>query len=175
MATAPSHSTPRSAGWRRGRVRSLHRKPETSGEHGLPKPTVAELFIGAGGVQEDFNRYRHEELHDQPDQAVLLMAVEMIRSLNAEGWPISEGDVGENVTTEGIPYGEFHPGDRFRVGRAVLEISKACTPCTNLELLPYVGKSEGPRFIRTMLDRRGWYSSVIQEGRVRSGDAIERL
>lgn len=102
------------------------------------------------------------------------MPVEMIRSLNAEGWPIGEGDIGENVTTEGIPYSEFHPGDRFRVGEAVLEVSKPCVPCTNLYLLPYVGDEKGPGFLKTMLDRRGWYASVVREGRVRSGDPIER-
>ncbi len=102
------------------------------------------------------------------------MPVEMIRSLNAEGWPIGEGDIGENVTTEGIPYSAFHPGDRFRVGEAVLEVSKPCVPCTNLYLLPYVGDEKGPGFLKTMLDRRGWYASVVREGRVRSGDPIER-
>lgn len=158
-----------------GRVRSLHRKPQTTGEHGLPKPSVSEIYLAAGGVRDDFNRFRHEEEHDRLDQAVLLMPIEMIRTLNAEGWPIQEGDIGENVTTEGIPYTEFRPGDRFRVGGAVVEVSKPCTPCTNLQLLPYVGAANGPRFIKLMLDRRGWYASVASEGRVRSGDLVERI
>jgi MOSC domain-containing protein YiiM len=157
-----------------GRVRSLHRKSKTGSEHGLPKPTVTEIRISTGGVDGDFNRYRHEEQHDEPKQAVLLLPVETIRSLNAEGWPLHEGDVGENLTTEGVPYEEFHPGDKFRAGEAVLEVSKPCVPCTNLYLLPYVGEKKGPEFLKTMLNRRGWYASVIQEGRVRAGDAIER-
>jgi len=157
-----------------GRVRSLHRKPEMAGEHGLPKPTVNEVTVDARGVGHDFNRYRHEDLHDAADQAVLLMPVEMIRTLNAEGWPIQEGDIGENITTEGIPYQEFHPGDRFRIGAAVLQVTKPCTPCTNLHLLPYVGAAMGPGFVRTMVDRRGWYASVVHAGRIRTGDRIER-
>jgi MOSC domain-containing protein YiiM len=157
-----------------GRVRSLHRKPRTGSEHGLPKPTVESIRIVAEGVQGDFNRYRHEEQHDEPAQAVLLMPVEMIRTLNAEGWPLAEGDIGENVTTEGIPYDAFRPGDRFRVGEAVLEVSKPCVPCTNLYLLPYVGPSKGPLFLKTMLDRRGWYASVVQDGWVHQGDVVER-
>ena len=169
-ATAPSPVTHAV----HGRVRSLHRKPETRSEHGLPKPVVPEIRIVPGGVEGDFNRYRHEDQQDEPTQAVLLMPVEMIRRLNGEGWPIREGDFGENVTTEGIPYGEFHPGDRFRVGDAVLEVSKPCTPCTNLELLPYVGAAKGPIFLKTMLGRRGWYASVVKEGTIRTGDTIER-
>ena len=159
----------------RGKVRSLHRKSETPGEHGLPKPAVPEVHLGFSGVKNDFNRFRHEELHDGLDQAVLVMPVEMIRALRAEGWPVQEGDFGENVTTEGIPYSDFRPGDRFQVGSAILEISKACTPCTNLQLLPYVGTQNGPRFIKTTLDRRGWYASVVHEGRVQTGDPIERV
>jgi MOSC domain-containing protein YiiM len=158
-----------------GRVRSLHRKPETRSEHGLPKPTVPEIRVTTAGVEGDFNRYRHEDQHDEPMQAVLLMPVEVIRGLNSEGWPIAEGDVGENITTEGIPNSEFHPGDRFRVGDSVLEVSKPCTPCTNLELLPYVGKEKGPTFLKTVFGRRGWYASVVREGRVRTGDRVERV
>jgi MOSC domain-containing protein YiiM len=157
-----------------GRVRSLHRKPKTHSEHGLPKPAVDSFRIVAGGVVGDFNRYRHEEQHDEPAQAVLLMPVEMIRTLNGEGWPIREGDIGENVTTEGIPYGDFHPGDRFQVGEAVLEVSKPCVPCTNLYLLPYVGETKGPGFLKRMLHRRGWYASVVRGGLVRAGDTIVR-
>lgn len=158
-----------------GWVRSLHRKPETGLEHGLPKPTVPRLQILRGGIDGDFNRYRHEEQHDEPNQAVLLMPIEMLHQLNADGWPIQEGDIGENITTEGIPYNAFSPGGRFTVGEAVLEVSKPCTPCTNLELLPYVGHESGPRFLQTMLGRRGWYASVVTEGWVRTGDPIRRL
>ncbi len=158
-----------------GRARSLHRKPETGSEHGLPKPAFKELRIRLGGVEGDFNRYRHEEQQDEPAQAVLLMPIEMLQTLKAEGWPTREGDLGENVTTEGIPYSEFHVGDRFRVGEAVLEISKPCVPCTNLYLLPYVGPSKGPEFLKVMLNRRGWYSSVVREGRVAQGDVIEKV
>lgn len=171
-----SSSTPSSSGKVvHGRVRSLHRKPETGSEHGLPKPTARALHITHAGVEGDFNRYRHEEQHDEPNQAVLFMPVETIRSLNSEGWPIREGDIGENITTEGIPYDDFHPGDKFRAGESVLEVSKPCVPCTNLYLLPYVGEAKGPGFLKTMLGRRGWYASVVREGWVRTGDAIERV
>ena len=159
----------------RGRVRSLHRKPEKAGEHGLPKPSVPELWVSPSGVRDDFNRYRHEDLYDAPDQALLLMPVETIRALNAEGWPIHEGDIGENVTIEGLSYDGFHPGQRYRVGQAIVEVSKPCTPCSNLYLLPYVGREKGPGFVKTMIDRRGWFAKVVQEGRIQPGDVVERI
>ncbi len=158
-----------------GRVLSLHRKPEVPGEHGLPKAEIAEVLVTARGVEGDFNRYRHEVQRDEPGQALLLMPIEMIRTLNEEGWPIRPGDLGENVTTERIPYDRFRVGGRVRVGEVLAEVSKPCTPCTNLELLPYVGHARGPEFIRTMVGRRGWYAWVRSEGRVRRGDPIQLL
>lgn len=159
---------------RTGQVRSLHRKPDTEGEHGLPKPSVAELWLTGSGALGDFNRYRHEDLHDTPDQALLLMPVETLRALRAEGWPIQEGDLGENITSEGLPYDSFHAGERFRIGGATVEISKPCTPCSNLYLLPYIGSEKGPGFVRAMLGRRGWFARVLSSGPVRLGDRIER-
>lgn len=156
----------------RGRVVEVHLKPEVPGERGLPKRAVPEIRLREDGVEGDFNRYRHEERHDDPAMAVLLLPRETLAELNREGWPVRPGDLGENLTTEGIPPAEFRPGLTLEVGEAVVEISKPCEPCDNLYLLPYVGRSKGPEFVRTMLDRRGWYARVRRRGRVRAGDAV---
>jgi MOSC domain-containing protein YiiM len=155
-----------------GRVVRVSRKPEREGEHGLPKMAVAEARITRAGVEGDFNRYRHEVKRDDPGMAILIMPVEMIRQLNREGWPVEPGDLGENLCTEGIPYDAFVPGRRLRVGGATLEVVKACTPCDNLYLLPYVGERRGPAFLKAMIDRRGWYSKVLEEGTVRTDDRV---
>ncbi|MGA8709710.1 MAG: MOSC domain-containing protein [Thermoplasmata archaeon] len=155
-----------------GRVFELHLKPEVAGEHGLPKPSVPHAFASRAGFKGDFNRYRHEEKRDDPAMALLLMPREMLQQLQRESWPVQPGDLGENITTEGVPYNSFAPGRRFRVGEALLEVSKACTPCENLYLLPYVGQNRGPEFLKVMLDRRGWYARVLNEGSVRIGDPI---
>ena len=159
----------------RGTVFRLHRKPETGEERGLPKHAVPEVFLTPAGLEGDFNRYRHEEKHDDPDMAVLLEPLETLEGLRREGWPIGPGDIGENITTSGISYDELLPGRIVEVGEARLVISKACTPCENLYLLPYVGPSRGPEFLKTMLERRGWYARVLRPGRVRVGDPIEVL
>jgi MOSC domain-containing protein YiiM len=156
-----------------GRVFELHRKPEAEGEHGLPKPTVAEAFFSRAGVKGDFNRYRHEVKSDDPAMAVLIVPRETLEQLSHEGWPVGSGDLGENITSEGIAYDAFVPGRKFRAGEAVLEISKSCDPCDNLYLLPYVGPARGPEFVKVMMHRRGWYARVLREGWVRAGDALE--
>lgn len=147
-------------------------KPEADHEHGLPKVAVDRAEFTVEGVAGDFNRYRHEEKQDDPAMAVLLVPIETIEQLNREGWPVAPGDLGENVTTAGIPPEALAAGRRLRVGPVTLEISKPCTPCDNLYLLPYVGADRGPAFLRTMLDRRGWYARVVVGGPVCPGDPI---
>jgi len=155
-----------------GEIQQINVKPQTKGEHGLPKKPVDSAFVTRAGVEGDFNVYRHEERRDDPDQALLIMPLETIRKLNSEGWPIKPGDLGENFTTRGIPYGEFGVGKVFSAGGVRFQISKACDPCNNLFLLPYVGSSRGPKFLKVMLGRRGWYARVLEEGRVDAGDRL---
>jgi MOSC domain-containing protein YiiM len=163
---SPSHPA-------RGRVYQLNRKTELTGERGLPKAPVPEAQITVEGLQGDFNRFRHEERHDDPHMALLLLPIETIEGYNRDGWPVQPGDLGENVTTSGIPYEAFAPGTKWRIGDVRVEVAKACTPCDNLFLLPYIGKERGPEFLQVSLGRRGWYARVLDEGTVRRGDTIE--
>lgn len=156
-----------------GAVYQVNVKPETVGERGLPKTQVDRALVGRTGLVGDFNRYRHEEAHDDAAMAVLLMPIETIQDLNREGWPIKPGDLGENFTTSGISYDAFAPGKRFKVGEAVIRITKACDPCSSLYLLPYVRKDKD--IVEAMYRRRGWYASVEHEGEVLKGDTIEEL
>jgi MOSC domain-containing protein YiiM len=155
-----------------GQVHQINVKPRTPGARGLPKKPVDSALVTRSGFEGDFNVYRHEELDGDPDSAVLIMPLETLQELNREGWPIKPGDVGENITTTGLSYNEFAPGRMFSFGSVEVQISRACDPCDNLYLLPYVGREKGPAFLKTMLGRRGWYARVIKEGRVRKGDAI---
>ncbi|HEY3129110.1 MAG TPA: MOSC domain-containing protein [Acidobacteriota bacterium] len=157
----------------KGTIEQINVKSEKSGERGLPKFSVAASLVTSVGLQDDFNRWRHEKDHDNRDQAVLLIPREMIEQLNREGWPIRPGDLGENFLTAGMEYNAFAVGKRFRLGAAVeIEISKPCQPCNNLYLLPYVGQDKGPSFLGALRDRRGWFARVLKEGRVKVGDSI---
>jgi MOSC domain-containing protein YiiM len=158
-----------------GRVYRVSRKSRVPGERGLPKVAVPEARITTAGIEGDFNVYRHEVAGDDPAMAILIMPLETLRELDHEGWPVRPGDFGENITSVGLPYDTFAPGRRFEVGDALLEVSKACTPCDNLFQLPYVGSERGPEFLKVTLDRRGWYARVLREGRVRTDDAIRAV
>jgi MOSC domain-containing protein YiiM len=156
-----------------GIIWQLNVKGETPGERGLPKYSEHALDVTVQGAAGDFNRYRHEKKADDPDQALLIMPLEMLTQLNAEGWPVKPGDIGENITTKGIPYDAFAPGRKYRAGTVEFEVSKAAAPCTHLYLLPYVGREKGPDFLKAMVGRRGWYARVLKPGTVRNGDVIE--
>jgi MOSC domain-containing protein YiiM len=158
-----------------GRVLGLHRKPAVEGEHGLRKPDVREVSVTPHGVVGDFNRFREEAMGGAEDQALLVLPVETLQALNREGWPVRPGDLGENVTVEGIAYDALAPPHRVRLGEVTAAVTKACTPCDYLYSLPYVGTSRGPEFLKVMLNRRGWYARVLTPGTIRTGDPVEVL
>ncbi len=157
---------------RTGTVTQLSRKSEVPGEHGLPKVSVPGVKVTKEGLEGDFNRFRTEVKHRDSDMAVLLLPLEVISALNAEGWPVRPGDLGENITSSGLANDEFLPAVKVRIGPVLLQVSKPCDPCNNLYLLPYVGESRGPAFLRTTLGRRGWYCRVLEEGTDHTGDRI---
>ncbi len=156
-----------------GRIVQLNIKPKEGRSRGLPKRPVPELFVTPNGILGDFNRWRAEKAAGDPDQAVLLLSEETLADLRAEGWPVQPGDMGENLTVAGLPADALRPGVRVHVGEVVLEVSKACDPCTILHTLPYVGLERGPAFLRTMAGRRGWFARVLQGGTIRSDAAVE--
>lgn len=166
-----------------GRVVQINRKPETPGQHGLPKTPVESVHVSFHGLDGDFNRFRRDATNDSPNRAVMLLPLETIQRLDDEGWPVKPGDMGENITTEGIPYDDFTLGARYRLGEVVIQIAEPCTACKYLEDLPYVTEARGVEFITSLtrvqngafMNRRGWYAAVISEGTITRGDTIEPL
>src|SRR3954467_14960769 len=155
-----------------GRIVRLQRRPREGRSRGIPKRQADELVITADGVEGDFNRWRTEKAAGDQDQAVLLLAEEVLAELRTEGWPVAPGDLGENLLLAGLPGDALTPGARVRAGSVELEISKRCDPCVVLYGLPYVGQERGPAFVRTLRGRRGWYARVIGGGVVRVGMEI---
>lgn len=158
-----------------GTVAGVSAKPKSGDEPGLPKRPVASLTLTAAGAGGDYNRYRTRTLHGDPDSAVLLLTEDILLSLRGEGWPVGAGDLGENVLLAGIGNDALAPGRRLRLGEALVEVTRACVPCSELYELPYVGADRGPRFLRTLQGRRGWYARVLGEGLVAPGDPARLL
>lgn len=156
-----------------GSVERLSVKPKTPGQRGLPKQAVPRLLITPAGAEGDYNHYRTTKVHGNPDLAILVMTRDVIDRLRAEGWPVEPGDLGENLTLDGVPEASLKPGSKIHIGQVLLEVSEPCDPCTELYVLPYVGKEKGPAFVKTMMGRRGWFARVLSAGEVFPGAPVE--
>ena len=151
-------------------VFQINVKPNTLGEVGLPKISIDSGEISLSGIEGDYNRFRFNKKNNDPDMAIMLISKDILEELNNEGWPVKPGDLGENLTLAKIDYRTIKPGQHYTAGQAELEVSIICDPCSNLNVLPYVGKDKVSTFIKTLMKRRGWYARVIKEGLVSSGD-----
>lgn len=92
---------------------------------------------------------------------VLLMDEETL-----EEFGIAPGQARENITTRGISLGSLPLGQRLRAGEALLEVTKPCTPCHQMDEIRQ-GLQEALR------GRRGLLCRVVEPGRIRRGDRIE--
>jgi MOSC domain-containing protein YiiM len=92
---------------------------------------------------------------------VLLMDQETL-----EEFGIAPGRARENITTRGIEFGGLPLGQRLRAGEALLEVTKFCTPCHQMDEIRE-GLQEAIR------GRRGVLCRVVQSGRIRLGDRID--
>jgi MOSC domain-containing protein YiiM len=82
------------------------------------------------------------------------------------------GAFGENLTIEGLSETTVNIGDRFRIGTAEVMVTQPRFPCFKLNLK--FGRDDMvKRFLNSRLS--GIYFSVVQEGEVGPGDAIERV
>ena len=105
------------------------------------------------------------DAHAKPgsDRQLLLMDRESLDTLD-----LSPGKLKENITTAGLSLYEMSPGQRLRLGRAVIELTKPCPPCGQMEAI-----RRGLE--RELEGRRGYLARVVESGEVRVGDAIELL
>jgi MOSC domain-containing protein YiiM len=152
---------------REGPVRVLQVNVSPLG--GLPKhPVSGHVRIHRTGVEGDHNRYRTEKLHGDLDSAVLLIPLSTIEDHARHGFKVGPGSMGENLTLRGVDEASMAPGQRWRIGTALLEITRACTPCSELEVY-------GEALVRQAVGKRGWYARVLEEGEVAAGDAAVLL
>jgi MOSC domain-containing protein YiiM len=92
---------------------------------------------------------------------VLVMDLETL-----EEFGIAPGRARENITTRGIALGVLPLGQRLRIGGALLEVTKPCTPCHQMDEI-----REGLQ--DAIRGRRGLLCRVVESGRIRRGDSVE--
>ena len=104
--------------------------------------------------------------HALPDSSRQILLIEK-EALDELG--VAPGQVKENITTKGIQLMGLTYGNRLSIGNGViLEITKACSPCSRMEELR-------PGLLREIVGKRGMLARVIQGGVIRQGDTIKLI
>ena len=139
-----------------GRIIALHLNV---GHREPMRPVEGAEFVAGEGIQGD--RHATTRLERQGYQ-VLLIEGETLESLD-----LTPGVVKENVTTRGIDLMSLSSGQRLALGeQVVLEISKACAPCSRMEEIR-------PGLQERLDGGRGMLAGVVQGGVVNVGDAVQ--
>ncbi len=127
--------------------------------------------VAARGVNLAGDDQADRRAHGGPDKAVYAYAVEDLRWWADElGRPLEYGELGENLTTEGIDVNGALIGERWAVGTAVLEVSEPRVPCWRLGVRMN-DKHFSRRFTEAL--RPGAYLRIVGEGALGAGDVIE--
>lgn len=155
-----------------------------SATHDFSKPTQESIRLLAGlGVEGDAHlgetvkhRSRVKADPTQPNlRQVHLIHSELHEELSAKGFTVAPGQMGENITTQGLDLLGLPTGARLRLGdQAVVEITGLRNPCKQLN-------SFQPGLMQAVLDRddqgnlvrkSGVMGIVIAGGTVKPGDEI---
>jgi MOSC domain-containing protein YiiM len=151
---------------------------------GLPKLRIPGAQCTPLGLEGD--GHRHPRFHGGPKKALLLVSVEDLADLKQKGYPTFWGGFGENLTVEGLDFRQLRPGQRFRAGGAVIELTQVRTPCNALDI--HNGEQR-PRVQEVIYSAAvkagdatapcwavsGFYAAVPQPGFIGEGDLIELL
>ena len=96
------------------------------------------------------------------------MSAEALGSLQAEGFNIQPGQMGEQIIIEGIDLGSVGAGDQIQLGDAVIEVVNQRTGCDRFQHIQ--GKS--PALAQ---GRMGVMARVVADGTIHVGAPVRLL
>jgi MOSC domain-containing protein YiiM len=160
-------------------VLAVHRGPT----HSFSKTPALSIRLVAGlGVEGDAHagetvKHRSRVAKDptQPNlRQVHLIHAELLEELNAKGFSVKPGDMGENITTRGIDLLALPTGTRLLIGAAVIQLTGLRNPCVQLDrfrqglMQATLDRDAAGNLIR----KAGVMSVVLVGGDVLPGDTI---
>jgi MOSC domain-containing protein YiiM len=126
--------------------------------------------VAARGVNLAGDTQADRHAHGGFDKAVYAYSLEDRRFWEQEiGRALSYGELGENLTTQGIDPNEALVGERWQIGTALFEVSEPRIPCWRLGVR--MNDESFPRRFSKAL-RPGTYLRIVEEGDVGAGDEI---
>ena len=130
------------------------------------EPAAGPVRVGALGLDGDIQA--DKRYHGGPEQALYAYSSEHAafwqETLPREdGYP--PGFFGENLTTSGFLEEDVAVGDVYRIGTALVQVTKPRAPCFKMGL-----RAGSAGFVRTFLAsaRIGFYLAVPRPGEIRS-------
>ena len=139
---------------------------------GIFKKPVASAAVLRLGLEGD--RQADLAVHGGPDKAVYAYAAEHYPWWRERlpGVDLSHGSFGENLTVKGFNDNEACLGDVYRAGSALLMATQPRLPCSKLAM-----RFDDPGMVKSFAQsgRLGVYFRVMEEGRVKQGDAMEKI
>ncbi|WP_119304809.1 MOSC domain-containing protein [Dongia deserti] len=160
-------------------VLAVHSSPA----HSFSKaPALSIRLIAGFGVEGDAHagetvKHRSRVARDptQPNlRQVHLIHAELHDELNAAGFRVKPGDMGENITTRGLDLLALPTGTRLVIGTAVIEVTGLRNPCVQLDrfqpglMQAVLGRDTDGNLIR----KAGIMGVVLTGGDVQTGDGI---
>lgn len=141
-------------------------------------PVDRPVFLGKHGFEGD--RVADPTVHGGADKAVHFYPAEhypkWIAHFAAENFihPLLDqaGAFGENISASGLTEDKVRIGDRFRVGKALVEVAQGRQPCWKLDHHFGVHGLSGAVIKSGCC---GGYFRVIEEGEVAPGDSIQQV
>jgi MOSC domain-containing protein YiiM len=155
-----------------------------AGHHFSKTNALAIRLIAGLGVEGDAHagvtvKHRSRVARDptQPNlRQVHLVHRELFDELRVKGFNVTAGDIGENVTTEGVDLLALPRGSRLQLGpSAVVEVTGLRNPCIQLDrfqqglMTATLHHDANGNLIR----KAGIMSVVIEGGDIRPGDSIQ--
>jgi MOSC domain-containing protein YiiM len=140
-----------------GRVVHLQVVPE----HEAEPRRLGEVRASSTGLEGDVHAGREDG-----KRQVLLTHLGDLRDVGLE-----PGALREQVTVDLPGLMSLPSGTRLRAGEAVLEVTKACDPCTHIG--EHLGAEDTEALRRRLEGRRGILARVAEPGTIRLGDPIE--
>lgn len=133
---------------------------------GIPKLPVPSIRLTVAGLEGDGHNHAK---HNSPLQAVCIQDIEKLNELSRNGYHLSPGKAGENLTVENLHVNDLPVGTMLQFsGGVLLEISKVRKPC-------YVMDAIAPRLKEDAVGRHGMYAKVVKEGFLGAGETIETI
>jgi MOSC domain-containing protein YiiM len=152
--------------------------------HSFSKPNRESIKLLAGlGVEDDTHlgekvqhRSRVKQNPDQPNlRQVHLIHAELHDELRTNGFDVSPGQMGENVTTRGLDLLGLPTSTKLYLGKeAIIEVTGLRNPCLQLDdfqnglMKAVLDKDDEGNLIR----KAGIMGIVLQAGEVQVGDVI---